>query len=65
MAGNNPRFCYIFFPKSSNSKKSTSKTDLAETYLPRGPTTRIEESKMVSIRVAANPDGSASIQLPV
>jgi hypothetical protein len=31
----------------------------------KGPTTRIEESKMVSIKVTANPDGSASVQLPV
>lgn len=41
-----------------------SETDVAETYLLKGPTLRIEESKMVSIKVTANPGGSASVQLP-
>jgi len=42
-----------------------SETDAAETYLLKGPTLRIEESKMASIKVTANPDGSASLQFPV
>jgi hypothetical protein len=41
-----------------------SATDAAETYLLKGPTLRIEESIMASIKVTANPDGSASLQLP-
>jgi hypothetical protein len=41
-----------------------SETDAAETYLLKGPTLRIEESKMVPIKISANPDGSASVQLP-
>ena len=41
-----------------------SETDVAETYLLKGPTLRIEESKMVSIKVTAKTDGSASVQLP-
>jgi DNA topoisomerase IB len=41
-----------------------SETDAAETYLLKGPTLRIEESKMVSIKVTANPDSSALVQLP-
>ncbi len=42
-----------------------SETDAAETYLLKGPKLRIEESQIVSIKVTANPDGSASVQLPV
>jgi hypothetical protein len=41
-----------------------SATDEAETYLHKGPTLRIEESIMVPIKISANPDGSASVQLP-
>jgi hypothetical protein len=41
-----------------------SETDQAEAYLLKGPNLRIEESKM-TIGLRANPDGSASVQLPV
>jgi hypothetical protein len=30
----------------------------------KGPTLRVEESKMVPIKITANTDGSASVQLP-
>lgn len=42
-----------------------SETDAAETYLLKGPKLRIEDPQIVSIKVTANPDGSASVQLPV
>jgi len=42
-----------------------SETDAAETYLLKGPATRIEESMMVPIKITGNPDGSASVQLSV
>lgn len=41
-----------------------SETDAAETFLLKGPQLRFEESKMATIKVTANPDGSASLQLP-
>ena len=41
-----------------------SETDEAEAYLLKGPHLRNEESKMVSIKVTANFDGSSSVQLP-
>ena len=41
-----------------------SETDQAEAYLLKGPQLRNEESKM-TIGLRANPDGSASLQLPV
>jgi hypothetical protein len=39
-------------------------TDAAETFLLKGPQLRFEESKMATIKVTGNPDGSASVQLP-
>ena len=57
---------YLDKLKTNLEKKHgvNSETDAAETYLLKGPTLRIEESIMVPIKISANLDGSASVQLP-
>ena len=57
---------YLDKLKTNLEKKHgvNSETDEAEAYLLKGPHLRNEESNMVSIKVTANTDGSASVQLP-
>jgi|GEM_PF-3749645 len=58
-------FCCKFSAYLEKKHGVNPETDQAETYLLKGPQLRNEESNMVSIKVTANPDGSASVQLTV